>query len=225
MYLSKLVFLCVKNVLYFNDPSFNETDFLKGSFDNDSDYGTSINNVFQPLNTAIAVLSDYDLIPYRVESVKCLNGVIDLTKLEHECKEVVNVGCLFNGRHTKLEHADYGVNKVKLLRNSFTPTVDVEYKEDIPTFERYDIPTKEFDKDKDEWVLNENDVDLKKEFGITETMCQYIIEFVQGKLLEPIAPELANLHKFNAENCFKNMNVAKSLYRQKSITTMYRVGE
>ena len=58
MKLSELVYECVKNVKYLDDPNFTYESFMLGDYDNDMDYSNSINNVFTPLNTAIHRLSD-----------------------------------------------------------------------------------------------------------------------------------------------------------------------
>ena len=59
MLLSKLVYLSVKNVLYLADSSFTYEAFLEGDFNNDSDYATNINNVFSPLNQALAQIKRF----------------------------------------------------------------------------------------------------------------------------------------------------------------------
>ena len=89
MNLSKLVYLSIKNAIYYDDASFSFDNFKKDLFNGDPDYATNINNVFLPLNEAIARLSDLERIPYKTIEISqndFENGfyVINLRTLEKE---------------------------------------------------------------------------------------------------------------------------------------------
>ena len=238
MYLSKLVYLCVKNVLYYNDPSFDYNSFLLGTFDPDPDYDTNINNVFTPVNEAIARLNDLERIPYKVERVKFLDNTrtIDLNNVLNtsdatqkkalNVKEVRGVGQLINGVPYPLAFKHVGTTVLVLenLKNSAFP-VYIEYKEDIPQFDRDDIPEKDPSTDELYEPTDElySDVELKQEYGISDSMCNYIIEYVKGSLLEPIEPTLANLHITRAESYFSNTKPVSGLFQQRIIRQVYRI--
>lgn len=226
MYLSKLVYLAVKNVLYYNDPNFTYTSFKEGSFDSDPDYALNINNAFSPINEAIARLSDLERIPYIVEEVSVSNGIIDLAALTsgRKVKEALGVG-QFNAEGIKpLRYKPFGVNKIIVLDPiSADKKVFLEYKEDIPSFSFYETlgHTIGVENDFDE----EDDVDLYATYGITESMSNYIIEYVQGKLFEPIAPELANMHITRAETYFSNIKPVFRTIQQAQVRVKYACGD
>lgn len=234
MKLSKLVFLCVKNVLYLNDSSFNYDSFLLGDFDPDPDYDTNINNVFTPLNEAIARLSDLERIPYKVVEVKFKSPkVIDANDIDGNgtsinVKETCGVGQLVMNQAVVLAHKQVGSN-VLLLDNLLdrSKPVYLEYKEDIPCFDRSYIPAKNpltGDLDYDDNGDPTPDVELK-DYQISDSMCNYIIEYVQGKLQEPIEPNIANMHVTRAEAYFSNIRTVRPLLIQSVISTKYKIGE
>ena len=209
MNLSKLVYLCVKNAIYYDDTSFIYESFLEGLFNNSPDYATNINNVYTPLNEAIARLSDLERIPYQVE--ECTidpSGIIHLNKCTKPVKEVVNIAEVNQfGVYKKLAHRPFGLGKVLVADyfNSFNK-IFIEYKEDIKSFSELD------------------DEDLK-EYGITDSMCNYIIEYVSGRLLEPISAELSNMHISRAESYFANIKPVEQAFPQKTVVRIFGVGE
>ena len=91
MYLSKLVYLAIKNVLYQSDSSFTYENFMNGSFDNDIDKSMQINNAFTPLNEAISRLSDLERIPYRYERFSNDKIQINLDSFSKPVKEIIGV--------------------------------------------------------------------------------------------------------------------------------------
>lgn len=223
MLLSKLVFLSVKNVIYLDDTSFNYEGFINGDFDNDVDYATNINNVFSPLNEAIGRLSDLERIPYIVEEVLVEPDLtIDLSKCERKVRRVINVAQVgVDGSYRKLGHVMFGKGKVRITSHfsTFFNKIFIEYKENIPSFSRMDIVPLEED------GIVDNNIDLFEEYGIDEQMSNYIMEYVQGKLLEPLAPELANMHITRAEAYFNNIGTVQSSFPQASTEHKYRIGE
>ena len=225
MLLSKLVFLAVKNVVYLDDNSFNYEDFIKGNFDNDIDYAANINNVFSPLNEAISRLSDLERIPYIVtEATVNSDLTINLTSFGNQVKEVKNVAVIgTDGSYRKLAHRMFGKDKVRIVSpfTTFNNKVYIEYKENIPSFSIIDIePLQIVD-----GVVNDNNIDLYLAYGITNSMCDFIMEYVQGKLLEPIAPELANAHITRAEAYFSNINPTQSSFPQQVVEKKYEIGD
>ena len=227
MLLSKLVFLCVKNVIYLDDDSFNYDGFLQEDFDSDIDYATNINNVFSPLNEAISRLNDLERIPYQIREVHiAADRTIDLSVCKrtvgnHEVgvKRVVGVAQInSNGTYKKLAHTSFGKDKIRVI-SPYSPTsaIFVEYKENIPVFDRTDLVSVQPDEE-------DENIDLFNEFGIDEGMAQFIIEYVQGKLLEPIAPELANMHITRAEAYFANIGAVQPSFPQQRVETTYKVG-
>lgn len=221
MKLSELVFEIVKNVKYLEESSFNYEAFIRGEFDQDPDYANSINNAFAPLNEAIHRLSDLNKIKFKIEEIQSTpdkNGLIDISSLTYDIKKIVNVFSLNSGEYTHIEFREFGKDKLLLFNASNFNNFYIEYIQDIKHFSKLDIY---FIEDSNS-TLDKRDVELK-EIGINETMCSYIIEYCQGKLLEPIAPELANLHLTRAEQYFNDLDTQQTSFCQKNVTKKYRI--
>jgi hypothetical protein len=221
MKLSKLVYLCIKNVIYFDDTSFSLEEFLKGSFNSHPDYATNINNVFSQINESIARLSDLERIPYLVEYCEVTDNIIELNQCSKSVKEVISVAQNTYKGFKAVEHRPFGLGKVYLA--SYSPYSDtyIEYKEDIPMFDETYMPFKNYN---DELEENPLDVDLK-EYGINDSMCNYIIEYVKGKLFEQENPDVANMHITRAEQYFNNIKPSTSAFSQQVVRTVYGVGD
>lgn len=220
MKLSELVYRCVKNTVHYDDRGFTYTNFIKGLYNDSPDYATNINNVYFPLNEAIARLSDTEKIPYRVEEVSVDDeGIVLLSNLSKQCKEVIDVAY----GNKKIASSRYGINAI--IINEKLPTsllfntnrkVQVEYKEDIPYF---DESSYNYEIDEDTDLIDEEnsfDVDLQ-EHGITNGMCNYIIEYTSGRLMENYDPQLSNMHITRAEQYFANLRTASQAFQQKVV--------
>lgn len=221
MKLSNLVFNAVKNVKYLEDTNFSYDGFIRGEFDSDMDYANSINNVFAPLNEAIHRLSDMNKISFCIERLPSpsANKLIDIQALSYDIKTIVNVFILIDGDYQKVNHREFGRNKILLIdAPSDNYEYYIEYIQDIPNFSRDDI----YYFEDTENVIDQRDFELK-DYGITDTMCSYIIEYCQGKLLEPIAPELANLHLTRAEQYFNDLDTRQTSFYQKQVKRKYRI--
>ena len=213
MKLSNLVFECVKNVKYLDDQNFTYNSFLSGEYDTVDDYSNSINNVFTPLNTAIHRLSDRNKIGSKVESVNFPNNenILDISSFKNDVKRIVNVFTLNNGQYNRCNFRELGKDKLYLSNVTGNKTIYVEYLQDIPHFKKEDFYFSEG---------TQKDVDLR-DYGIDETMCSYIIEFVKGYLFEQISPELANAHRIYAEQYFNDLE-ERTPFNQTNITNVIR---
>ena len=221
MKLSELVFRSVKNTIYFDDTSFSFLEFKKGTFNGDPDYALNLNNVYAPLNEAISRLSDLEKIPYQVLAVKSNmleKNIVDLKKFENEyntsVKEVVNVG-VFNGLQCeKVPHYMFGHDKV-VIEEPTNKDLYIEFKQDIPYLdeEKYHYV---YDENGEEVAGDSFDVDLK-EYGITDSMCNYIMEYVKGNLGSVVGEEVANMHLTRAEQYFNNIQDNTYTFGQKLV--------
>lgn len=206
MKLSELVYLVVKNVIYFDDSSFTYDRFMSGEAVGDPDYSTNIVNALSPINEAIARLNDLDKIQYKVMEVDCLNHTIDLTNLEEDgrevfVKEIINVAKLYKGDYKRLDFRNVGSKEIVIIGAiNCNQKVYLEFKEDIPMF----------------LDCIQHDVELRL-YGITASLTNYIIEYAQGKLLEPVAADLANMHITRAEQYFANIRDCTSAFKQHHI--------
>ena len=208
MLLSKLVYLAVKNTTYYDDETFTFTAFMDGNFDKTPEYALEINNVFLPINEAIARLSDLERIPYKVDEVnKSLlgeNNILDISSLP--VKEIISVAQPYGAEFRVLAFRSLGADKVLISDyiDSRKPLL-IEYKEDIPYF------------DEDDFAKN------LKNYGINDSMCNYIIEYAGSKLSEQTSAELSNMHLTRAEQYFANIRAVKSAFPQQKIEVKYGI--
>ena len=203
MKLSKLVYLCVKNAIYYDDASFTYEQFLQGRYDGDPDYATNIQNAFGPINEAIMRLGDLERIPYRVDDVTATDGAFPKSTLKSPCRSIVGVATMKNG-------------EVRAL----------PFREVIPPFGSYSYTYEYVPNELGGYSLfgEPSDVELK-DHNISDAMCSAIIEYVKGNLNEQVAAELANMHLTRAEQYFANIEPAKSSLRQGLVRAKYRMGE
>lgn len=229
MKLSLLAYQVVKNIKYLQDFNFTYEAFRKGEYNNDSDYSNSINNLFAPINEAIHRLSDMQKIKTVIDFVGVLENknFLSLKPITKNIKSIVSVFYMYNNQYCKVDFRELGADKLLILNTNLIPsnaTFYVQYFEDIKHFSPLDIAYVE-QVNTDDYsitILEDNDVELK-DYGITDTMCSYIIEYCQGKLQETIAPELANLHLTRSEQYFNDLESQQTFFEQSSIRNMYRI--
>lgn len=217
MNLSELVYQCVKNVKYLEDDGFTRETFLNGDYDNDTDYANSINNVFTPLNEAVQRLSDLNKIRFVVrESTLGDNGEVSLASFFEENEEndigvIKNVAIYENNNYHTLDYRLIN-EKLKVISNVKKGTqIYIEYAREIKTFTRSDVS---YSVEEGE----QKDIDLSNQYGITNNMCQYIIEYVKGKLSMIIDPSIAITNVNTAESYFNNLPTYYSQLFQKSVS-------
>ena len=92
MYLSQLVYECIKYGVYQDDTKFTYQAFVDGEYNDVVDFKNQINNVWFPLNEAIHRLSVKDKIPNRVV---LLNVEDNIGKLEGELINIRNIRNVF----------------------------------------------------------------------------------------------------------------------------------
>ena len=220
MKLSKLVYQCVKNVIYFDDTSFSYEAFVHGDFDNNVDYANNINNVFAPINEAIARLSDLERIPYRVEECTIVEDIIKLNECDYPVKEVISVAQGSYRGFVKLIHRPFGLGNIYVYDYNPYARTFIEYKEDIPMFNStyYSYTNSDY------LSFDEKDTELR-DYGISDSMCNYIIEYVMGRLYEATSAEIANMHITRAEQYFSGIKSVTSAFVQKVVRNTYAVGE
>ena len=210
MKLSELTYDVVKNVVYYEDAGFTYQAFLDKDFDNDQDYANQINNAMAPINEAVHRLSDRNKILFPVVSVGVpTNNIVSIQAFENKVKSIKAVFYVKPTGYEVVGYNDFGKGFIFIERVEKSPLF-IQYVEDIKPFKKEDI------------YNDEKDIDLK-ELNITDTMCDYIIEYAQGKLLEPIAPELANMHVTRSEQYFDDLDDQSLTFTQKVITRKFRV--
>lgn len=225
MKLSKLVYLCVKNVILYDDESFSYDGFIKGKFNGNPDYATSINNVFSAINQAISRLSDLERLPYRVEEVTLEDYAFNIGDLEHNLKEIVAIAYIDSYKNiTPLTFEILG-NQVIVKGVVSNAKVHVEYKEDIFFIQGesyyYEYTVNELGEDT---LITSKDIELR-DLGINDQMCNAIVEYAKGVLNEGVETVLANMHMTRAEQYFVNINPVRSGLSQTVVVKKWGVDD
>lgn len=209
MKISEITYQVVKNVKYLEDIGFTYGAFVNKEYDNDQDYTQSIVNAMAPINEAIHRLSDRNKIAFKVVSVGVpTNSLVDITHISR-IKKIKSMFYMERGDFEAVGFREYGKGYV-FIERVFKKPLFMQFVEDIHPFKMSDI----YEEDKD--------IDLSN-IGINETMCDYIIEYAQGKLQEPIAPELANLHITRAEQYFEDLDEQQTVFNQKVVARKFRI--
>ncbi len=225
MKLSKLVYLCVKNVILYDDESFSYDGFIKGKFNGNPDYATSINNVFSAINQAISRLSDLERLPYRVEEITLEDYAFNISDLEHNLKEIVAIAYIDSNKNiTPLTFEILG-NQVIVKGVVSNAKVHVEYKEDIFFIQGesyyYEYTVNELGEDTS---ITLKDIELR-DLGINDQMCNAIVEYAKGVLNEGVETALANMHITRAEQYFVNINPVRSGLSQTVVVKKWGVND
>ncbi len=210
MKISEITYQVVKNVKYLEDIGFTYEAFVAKEFDGDQDYTMSINNAMAPINEAIHRLSDRNKIAFRIASIGTpTNSLVDISLFSKRVKKIKSVFYMADNGYEAVGFREYNKDFIFIERVLRKPLF-VQYVEDIPPFKLSDI------------YESDLDIDLST-IGITETMCDYIVEYAQGKLQEPIAPELANMHITRAEQYFDDLDEQQVVFSQRVVTRKFRI--
>lgn len=218
MKLSELVYEVVKNVKYIDDPSFDYESFVLDEFNADQDYANSINNAFTPINEAIHRLSDRNKIAFATLCLGKCGGVVNYLIQDHPVKKVKGVFFIENNNYKTVGYREMGKGKI-LITDPIQREYWLQYVEDIKNFKRSDY---KYNQNDFGVIEKDHDEDLS-EYGINETMCSYIIEYAQGKLQEPIAPELANMHLTRAEQYFEDLDEQQTAFTHQAVRNKYHI--
>lgn len=209
MKISEITYQVVKNVKYLEDIGFTYEAFVNKEYDNDQDYTQSIVNAMAPINEAIHRLSDRNKIAFKVVSVGVpTNSLVDITQVSR-VKKIKSMFYMEKSDYETVGFRECGKGYV-FIERVFKKPLFMQFVEDIPPFKMSDI------------YEEYKDIDLSI-IGINETMCDYIIEYAQGKLQEPIAPELANMHITRAEQYFDDLDEQQTVFSQKVVAKKFRI--
>lgn len=203
---SKLIYLCAKNVIYYDDSDTTYSAFLLGNVHNHPDYSMFFNNLFTPLNTAISRLNDLEKIPYQIERVVAVNSAFSILELSKKVKEIIGIAKMKHGKLIPIPYTKIG-NEIIVQTDG---EVFIEFKEDIPYLTEEDYSYNSISGLPQE----EQDFDMKDRFNIDETMCAYIIEYVKGVLTESVDVKMSDIHLARAESYFTNISRTHSTLKQ-----------
>lgn len=226
MKLSELAYRSIKEAIYLDDSGFTLEAYKDGTYYESAEYGIQINNVFSPINEAISRLSDLEKLPYRVieipkESITKDDGayIIDLSFVDEDIKDVINVAYKNGSNFTKIEAKPFGIDKL-IVSGSYSDyyRLFLEYKEEIPYFTEKEAGVYPYSDEET------GDTELK-EYGINNAMCSYIMEYAMSKLSEDVDPSLSNLHLTRAEQYFSNLKSVTSTFKQNTVINKFKIGE
>lgn len=211
MLFSRLVYECVKDSINSPEHSLSYTDFIKSVAKGDyigKQWAMQSTGVFRAINLAMARLMTYEKIPFSTDEVTFVDGECDFNE-----GKVVNVFVETDKGYIPLRFTNKNRNsKIKVF--GYSGEAYIEYRKDIPHF-----TTEIFQdvREEDVGITLNKDIDLKSEYGVTDQMCEFIMEFVKAQLLETFAPELGNNHATKAEQYFDSLEVYSTAHYQDSV--------
>jgi hypothetical protein len=197
MLFKEMVYEIIKVLLGSTETDFTYQSYIAGNFKDDYRYKEAENAIFLPINLAISRLHDLRKVEHFVNKLICIDSVVLLPK---ETKEVFAVQD-FN--QTQYEFAKIGNDEllVKEGRGTFRTLVEI-------------TKNKKFG-------LEDLEVDLA-EYGLTNEMCFYIIEFALGRVLLETSPSEATIHVNTAESYFSNIPTA-SLILKPCVSVVHKI--
>lgn len=204
--LSKLAYDCIKYAM--NVPSgsdFLYSAFLSGTYDDNSDYQTQANAVWDNLNEAFGQLLVSRKLRTFTKSLSFVSGT-DYVVLPDDIGEVLNAvdihknGLYFNlDFRTTLETNDDGdvENRLYVLGGIHGDAVTIEYFRAIPRFDRESLVALTSD-------LADNNVNLA-EYGLTYSGYQFMKEYIKAMALEILDPSMKDVKLNKALNDLMKM--------------------
>lgn len=242
MELARLVYECVRGThLIPENREFAYDSFVNGQYDDDPNWSTEIANVWSALNLAISRLSDSDKIPFKTsDPILVQEGC--LIELPEDCDDVVSVWCPkkdVTGDYAVIPFRYFGEDKLALdlpVEAIRKLSVYVEYRRAIPHFDRssirsvvpetndpnqvgFDDNSKEgsFIDEEGSYVDPNAELDLKKEYGISDKACDYIRLYVRAELTRSMDFYMSSQDRNLAEQYFQALRTYRPGHYQYAI--------
>ncbi len=197
MKLSELAFETIKSVvLYDNSREFSLLNFreycysLTTNSGSDTegisinqDYKRNADNVFIALNRAFQRLANFDkLHPIQKRSVVNEFNELDYSEFVPSVSYILN---LVNAYGNNVPFRNVGLDKILILENAKNKILLVEYYPELPFFTFSDIAYHKGDTNEE---IVDNDIDLRKTYGISNMTCEYLKLYAKSVLLKDIDP-------------------------------------
>ena len=185
------------------DEDWDEEDYL------DEDEEPVTNKDYYPQGRD--TLPDRNKIAFKIARIGVpINNFVDISVIVNNVKKIKSVFYIGNyGDFIYTGWREWGGDSILYVEKLLNAPLCVQYIQDIPAFKMEDI-------------YGDEDPDLKL-WGISETMCDYIVEYVQGKLQETIAPELSNMHITRAEQYFDDLEEQQVVFNQTVVANKFRI--
>lgn len=207
MKLSRLVYEVVTSGIQLPIQT-NYDSFIQGEYREDNDFAMQQANALSCINLAMSRLFEYDKTLHYVKECVVNKGVSNIDGLG----DVVNVQ--YNKKNIKWSLVG---GKDIMTEIPDGRKIMVEYRAEIPYFTEEDVITQKVMPDGSVKIIG-TDKELEN-YGITNRMIPYIVEFAKSQLMETIAPEMAVNHNNRAEQYFNSMPRALQMLAQDKVYT------
>lgn len=208
--LSRLAYECIKYAMdTTTSVDFLYADYCNREFEYNSDFNSQATIVWGKINTAIQNLFTYHKVSTftKFYEVKQENNGLPYIVLDKEVGEVINVvDILSNGLYSNFSFrrnrvsTDNGVeDRITILNGIVGSKVCVEYYRQPKRFDENDIVAVT--------STTDNNIDLS-DYGLTLAGYDYIVNFVQAKIIELLDPVIA-VNKTNEAN-----NILSSIHQE-----------
>lgn len=212
MLLSTLIYECVRDSIGIPGDTMTEDDFI-ADFSGKArtkNYSMQISVLFSALNKALSRLYDSEKIQPFVKNFEVEGGYIDLSGENGGQVDVLNVAVGNNGlAYRNIPFRLYN-DKLFLVADGVSPApkegvATVEYRKRLPHWDRDVVETTDSDADsvtERAATAKAKSIDLWGDYHIPDRACDYIKEYVESVVVEPMAPDVASLHWQRAESYF-----------------------
>jgi hypothetical protein len=214
MTLSQLVVDVIKDIIKTGDITVNEQNLNAGLLDNDPQYSDLVNNAVPSINKAVARLVSQKKIPFKSFSVPVVyNSTTDSAKtskkytlsLPSDFYTVISIAYEDTKGRVDVVHWQTLSKTEYFLPLKKDGTFHIQYAPRVPMFVKADLNL----------GLELND------YGIDDTMAQYITFFTRADLWETEQPQLAQTYRQYAEEYYIQIENPVVSFRQESIYAKY----
>lgn len=220
--LSKLAYECIKYAIdTATSTDFTYNSYCNGDFKYNSDFTSQSNIVWGKINTALQNLFTYHKVSTFTKyfEVKKEDGELPYIVLDKEVSEVLNVvDILPNGLYSNFDFkrnrvaTDAGVeDRITITNGVSNDKVCVEYYRQPKRFNDDDIVSVTTTADKN--------IDLS-DYGLTLACYDYIVNFVEAKIIELLDPVIAYNKTTEANNILASIH-QEPKFSQDHIQTYY----
>lgn len=224
MLLSRLAFEAIKASSLQGDNALSYSDYLSGNGATNNDYSREINLVFVPLNEFFQRLSSLGKLPYKVKNIGTLSEsvtrIVNFSAISSSIKKIVNVFQFKGNNYLNIEFREMN-NQLYLIGDWVSDeNIYVQYEDELPYFNEDDLVALV---DNDDGTTTDGNIDLRSEYGITNEMCVYAIEWCQGKLMEDASPSMSQMHINHVESYLAGLQTPQTDFSQNAIEVKYHL--
>ncbi|MDT3388262.1 MAG: hypothetical protein LIR46_10960 [Bacteroidota bacterium] len=208
MNLAQLVVNCIKDTVLNDDKTLTVENLLNGNVGKNYEYTVEANNVLLSINRAVARLQTAKKIPIKgaILTANPSQEIYDISSIK-DLRKILSVYVMKNGKPHWVGWSFVSQDMV-YLGYGLDSTIHIQYERNIPNFMDNDIQNV--------------DVDLETEYGLSDELCNYISYFVKSELYETRDPDRCKRYLNYFEQFVNEIDKRESIVYQNSVQAKYR---